>query len=99
MADSHKRSIAKAVSYRLMATLTTMTVVFIITRKLVLTLEVGLIDMLAKMGFFYIHERFWAKVKWGKTKHPLEHLAVKKELTPDDMEKVREQLKGMGYID
>ena len=70
MADSHKRSVAKAVSYRLMATLTTMTVVFIITRKLVLTLEVGLIDMLAKMGFFYLHERFWDRAGFGREHVP-----------------------------
>lgn len=99
MADTHKRSVAKAVSYRLMATLTTATVVFILTRKWVLALGVGILDMLAKIGFFYLHERLWAKIKWGKSKHPLESLPVTRELSPEDMEKVREQLKGMGYLE
>lgn len=99
MEETHKRSVAKAVSYRLMATLTTATVVFVLTRKLTLAIGAGVLDMLAKMGFFYLHERFWAKIKWGKTTHPLESLPVTKELSPEDMEKVKEQLKGMGYID
>ena len=99
MAETHKRSVAKAVSYRLMATLTTGTVVFILTRKLTLAIGVGILDMIAKMGFFYIHERVWSKIKWGRTQHPLESLPVTKELAPEDLEKVKEQLKGMGYID
>ncbi len=99
MAETHKRSVAKAVSYRLMATLTTATVVFILTRKLTLAIGVGILDMLAKMGFFYIHERVWSKIKWGRTQHPLESLPVTKELAPEDLEKVKEQLRGMGYID
>ncbi|MBN1940534.1 MAG: DUF2061 domain-containing protein [Candidatus Aminicenantes bacterium] len=99
MAESHKRSIAKAVSYRFMATLTTATVVFILTRKLSLAVGVGILDMFAKMGFFYLHERFWAKVKWGRTRHPLESLQVTKDLSPEDLEKVKTQLKSMGYIE
>ncbi len=99
MAETHKRSVAKAVSYRFMATLTTTTVVFILTRKLTLALGVGVLDMLAKISFFYIHERVWAKIKWGTAKHPLETLPVTKELSPEDLEKVKEQLRGMGYID
>jgi uncharacterized membrane protein len=86
-------------SWRIVATLTTMGIVFVITRKFVLMLEVGLLDIIAKLIFYYLHERAWGKIKWGKVEHPLEVLAVKKQLAPEDLERVKGQLKDMGYID
>ena len=99
MIDSHRRSVVKAISWRAVATLTTMGIVLVLTRKLILMLEVGLLDIVAKLTFYYLHERVWGKIKWGKVTHPLEMLAVKKKLEPQDLDKVRDQLKGMGYID
>jgi uncharacterized membrane protein len=99
MIDSHKRSVAKAISWRLGGTLATMLIVFIFTRKVTVTVGVGFFDLIAKMVIYYLHERVWEKIKWGKVKHPLEELAVKKELEPEDLEKVKQQLKNMGYID
>ena len=66
MIESHKRSVIKSVSWRAVATLTTMSIVYIFTRKLILTLEVGFFEIVAKMLFYYLHERIWGKVKWGK---------------------------------
>ena len=99
MIDSHKRSVAKAVSWRLVATLTTMGIVLALTRRIVLMIEVGFLDIIAKLVFYYLHERAWGKIGWGKETHPLEVLAVKKKLAPHDMERVKEQLKDMGYLD
>ena len=79
MIEAHHRSIVKAVSWRFVATLTTMSIVFIFTRKFVLTIEVGILEVLSKMLFYYIHERVWAKIKWGKVSHPLEDLKVIRE--------------------
>ncbi|MFC1514310.1 DUF2061 domain-containing protein [Candidatus Omnitrophota bacterium] len=99
MIDSHRRSVVKAISWRAVATLTTMGIVLALTRKVVLMLEVGLLDIIAKLTFYYFHERVWEKLRWGKVEHPLETLAVKKKLAPEDMERVKDQLKDMGYID
>jgi len=99
MIDSHKRSVVKSICWRIVATLTTMSIVFIFTRRIVLALEVGFFEVIAKMTFYYLHERVWDRVKWGKVKHPLEEIAVKRELEPEDLEKVKQQLQGMGYID
>ena len=99
MVDSHRRSVAKSISWRIVATLVTMGIVLLLTRKLVLMLEVGLLDIIAKLIFYYLHERVWGKIKWGKLAHPLEALAVRKQLAPEDLERVKEQLKTMGYLD
>ena len=97
--ETHTRTIAKAISWRALATLTTMTIVFLFTRRIMLSLGVGLAEIIAKITFYYAHERVWDKVSWGKSKHPLARLAVKRELEPEDMEIIKNKLKELGYID
>lgn len=98
MEESRARSIIKAASYRLLAMVVTILIVFVFTRKLVLSIGVGLVELVAKVLFFYIHERIWGKISWGKPRHPLEDIPVKKELTPEDRKKVEGQLKSLGYL-
>ncbi len=97
--ETHTRTIAKAISWRALATLTTMTIVFLFTRRIMLSLGVGLAEIIAKITFYYLHERAWDKVSWGKSKHPLARLAVKRELEPEDMEIIKNKLKELGYMD
>ncbi len=65
MKESHFRSIMKGVTWRIIASATTMTVVYVITGSLELMASVGVIDITAKIFFYYMHERMWGKVKWG----------------------------------
>jgi len=97
--DSHTRTIVKAVSWRVIATLTTMTIIFLFTRKIILSLGVGLVEVIAKITFYYFHERTWHNISWGKNKHPLSNLPVKRELEPKDMAIVKNKLKELGYLD
>ena len=66
MEDTHTRSFVKGLSWRLIATIPTMALVFIFTRNLTITFGVGVIDTIAKLIFFYLHERMWIKIPWGK---------------------------------
>ena len=66
MKDSRKRSVAKTISWRIVATLTTTSLVFIFTGSLELAIEVGLIEVVLKLLFYYLHERAWLVVSWGK---------------------------------
>ena len=97
--EAHTRTIVKAISWRVIATLTTMIIVFLFTRRLILTLGVGLAEVTAKITFYYLHERIWSRISWGRSKHPLSKLAVKRELEPKDMEIIRDKLKELGYMD
>ncbi len=97
--DSHTRTIIKALSWRVIATLSTMTIVFLFTREIILSLGVGLVEVIAKITFYYIHERTWHKISWGKNKHPLSGLPVKRELEPKDMTIIETKLKELGYLD
>jgi len=63
--DTHKRSISKAITWRIAATVTTFTLVFIFTRDLSIALTVGIIEAVAKMIIYYLHERVWDLTDWG----------------------------------
>ncbi len=41
----------------------------------------------------------WERIKWGRVMHPLSSLPVNKELTPEDLQLIRSQLKDLGYLE
>ncbi len=57
--ESHVRSIIKAVSWRCIATGTTFGIVFVVTGKLTFATSVAGVEVVAKMVFYYLHERAW----------------------------------------
>lgn len=64
--ESHLRSIIKAVTYRFGGLVVTALVTFIITRRLELAASVAVADTLAKIGVFYLHERMWLRIGFGR---------------------------------
>ncbi len=96
--EAHLRSIIKAVSYRLLAAIVTTTIVFAFTRRIVLSLGVGAVEAVAKVICYYIHERMWSFISFGRKKHPLSSLPVNKPLGEKDMEIIKSKLKELGYI-
>lgn len=64
--ETHARSVAKAFSWRFMGTLATAAIVFVFTRKLVVSLAVGGIEFVSKIGLFWLHERLWDRLRYGK---------------------------------
>ena len=97
--EKHSRTVVKAISWRVVATLTTMIAVYIFTKEPMISLGVGVVEVIAKITFYYLHERIWHKIRWGTEKHPLSVFPIKGEITPEDMEKIRSQLKELGYLD
>lgn len=63
--ENKSRTIAKSISWRFLATLTTFTLVYIFTGKLDTAIEIGALEVVLKMIIYYFHERIWAKVKFG----------------------------------
>lgn len=97
--ESHTRTVVKAISWRVVATCTSMSIVYLLTREPIITLGFGAIEVIAKITFYYLHERAWHKVTWGTKKHPLASLPVNRDVAPEDMEKIKSYLKDLGYID
>ena len=65
--ETHKRSLAKAVSWRLTGTVDTVIISWIITGQFGLAASIGLFELMTKTVIYYLHERAWHKVKWGRT--------------------------------
>jgi len=66
--DSNKRSIVKGISWRVLATTTTIIIVYIFFGRLDLAIAAGLIETVLKVGLYWAHERAWFKVRWGRKK-------------------------------
>jgi adenylylsulfate kinase len=64
--ETHSRSIAKAVSWRVLGSVATMLLVLVFTRRLSLSLAVGGVEFVAKIGLFWFHERAWDRLGFGK---------------------------------
>jgi len=96
--EYHKRSVVKAIAWRAVATLTTMAVVFVFTRRVALAVQIGAVEVVAKIVFYYLHERVWNVIRWGKPYHPLAGLAVTRDLEPEHMEEIRRRLEELGYM-
>ena len=66
--ETNKRSIAKGISWRLIATSTTILIVYFFFGRLDLAIAAGMIESVLKVGLYWGHERVWFKVRWGKKK-------------------------------
>ena len=66
LSETNTRSVAKAVSYRLFGSLTTFAIAFALTGDPIVSSAVGIADLIAKAVLFYVHERIWNRVNWGK---------------------------------
>ena len=60
------RSIVKAMSWRLVGTIDTVLISWIITGQIKTALSIGMIEVVTKMLLYFFHERVWNLVKWGK---------------------------------
>jgi len=97
--EAHIRSIMKAVSYRLLAAVATGTIAFVFTRRLDISLGIAAVEAVAKIIFYYLHERLWSFIRFGQKKHPLSSLPVNRPLDEKDMQEIRNKLKELGYIE
>lgn len=69
--NSRKRHIAKAITWRLVATLDTILLSWIITGSPLIGLKIGLAEVVTKMGLYYLHERIWFKLNLTEYNHEL----------------------------
>ncbi len=66
LADGHHRSVAKAVSWRAVGTIDTFVVSFLVTGRLKLAISIGFVEFFTKLALFYVHERVWNKIPFGR---------------------------------
>ena len=71
--ESRKRHIGKTITWRMVGTLDTIIISWIISGNPMTGLKIGVSEVLTKMVFYYLHERIWHKSKFGlKKSEPIE---------------------------
>jgi uncharacterized membrane protein len=60
------RSIVKSLSWRTVGTIDTILISWIITGKMTLAVSIGSVELVTKVVLYFLHERAWNQIKWGK---------------------------------
>jgi uncharacterized membrane protein len=67
--ESHTRTLLKTMSWRVVATTTTVIIAFVVIGDVSSAMAVGGIEFFAKMFIYYVHERAWQLVPRGSVRH------------------------------
>ena len=77
--SSYKRHIAKTITWRIVGTIDTIILAWIITGSPSTGFKIGLTEVITKMILYFFHERLWFKIKLGGKKNGVDskkrHLA------------------------
>ncbi|MBK5294052.1 MAG: DUF2061 domain-containing protein [Acidobacteriia bacterium] len=68
--ESNARSLAKAFSYRVLGSLSTGALVYLFTSNLTISVGAGLLDSVVKVVLYFLHERVWNHISYGRPKAP-----------------------------
>lgn len=60
------RHIMKAFTYRIVGTLTTITISYAFTGNIAVSSLIGVVELIVKPTNYFIHERIWYRIKFGK---------------------------------
>lgn len=60
------RSVVKTLSWRIIGTIDTILISWLLTGTLALALSIGAVELITKMILYFVHERVWNSIKWGK---------------------------------
>ena len=70
--ESRKRHIGKTITWRLVGTLDTMILAWVISGNPLTGFKIGIAEVVTKMVFYYLHERVWYRVDYGLEERKLE---------------------------
>ena len=67
MVETNRRSLIKTISWRITGSSATFLIAYLISGDLNVSGTIAVIQLTANTILYYIHERVWNKIKWGKT--------------------------------
>ena len=65
-AETHTRSVLKAISWRTMGTLDTFAISWFMTGRVEIAGSIAGLEIITKIAWYYLHERVWAAIPWGR---------------------------------
>jgi uncharacterized membrane protein len=64
--DKPLRSLVKSITWRILGTLDTIGLSYIVTGRFSVALSIGSFEVITKMILYFLHERLWAIIHWGR---------------------------------
>jgi uncharacterized membrane protein len=64
-----QRSLAKAITYRIIILILDFSVIYLITGRFDIAVGFTAISNVYSTVAYYLHERVWDRIKWGKAAH------------------------------
>jgi len=64
--ETNLRSVVKGISWRFVATGTTIVIVYVFFGRLDLAIAAGLLETVAKVALYWGHEKIWQRIRWGR---------------------------------
>ena len=64
--DLQKRTIAKTLTWRVTASLTTFIIAWVLTGDLLIGVSISSFEAIAKIFLYYFRERMWNNISWAK---------------------------------
>lgn len=64
--EKPKRSIVKSISWRIVGTMDTILISWLVTGTLTVAFSIGTVELFTKMILYFFHERIWNTINWGK---------------------------------
>lgn len=61
------RSFAKAMTWRVGGSAASLIVAYLITGDMTISSTIGVADFVLKTVAYYVHERIWAGIEWGRS--------------------------------
>ncbi len=68
-AETHARSVLKAISWRTLGTLDTFAISRLLTGRVKIAGSIAGLEIITKIAWYYLHERIWAAIRWGRLHH------------------------------
>jgi uncharacterized membrane protein len=65
-AETHSRSVLKAISWRTLGTLDTFAISWFFTGRVEIAGSIAGFEIVTKIAWYYVHERVWAAIPWGR---------------------------------
>jgi len=64
--ENVKRTVAKSITFRILVMLTDGLIIYAITKEVFLAMGIIIFSNISSTIIYYVHERAWNKIKWGK---------------------------------
>jgi uncharacterized membrane protein len=72
--DSNAKSLLKSISWRIVGTIDTIVISYLVTGQLVMAVSIGSVEVVSKVILYYLHERVWENATKSKSNEPTAEL-------------------------